>query len=114
MNRTDRIQTIADTLHVTVTIQPADDTSGLAFVTVTDGGQEWTSLIADVDHTGTLSDAEYADQLAGWAAYIARQITAWRYECLAMLLLRQTRMAGASAQAAIMGTWHPTRGEAVL
>ena len=32
MTRTDHIQTIADALHVTVTIQPADD-NGLAFVT---------------------------------------------------------------------------------
>ena len=113
MNRTETIQHIADALHVNVTIQPADD-NGLAFVTVADRGQEWTSLIADVTHTGALSDAEYADQLAGWAIYISQQITAWRYERLAALLLRQTRMAGASAQAAIMGTWHPTRGEAVL
>ena len=113
MTRTERIQTIANALHVSVTIQPADDT-GLAFVTVAAHGQEWTSLIADTDHTGNLTDAEYADQLAGWAKYIAQQVTAWRYERLAALLLRQTRMAGVSAQSALMGTWHPTRGEAVL
>ena len=113
MNRTETLEHIASALHVTVTIQPAD-ANGLAFVTVADRGQEWTSLIADVTRTGALSDAEYADQLAGWAAYIAREVTAWRYERLAALLLRQTRLAGVSAQAAIMGTWHPTRGEAVL